>query len=312
MQRVLVVGTPRGGTTWVAQALAKGRGVRYVHEPDGAHEAFAFRARRTDDLPHYPVLRPGGAAVEYSRLWNGVFSGGRASRAPWDALARWAFQGVSGDTKRAAATGGTRTLRLRLAEGLAQPRVADPGVAVVLAKSVNAGLAAEWIYAQWRPAVLVVRRDLRNVLASWNDLGLRGPAPERFEAVRAEARRRWDIELRADDDTARAVGLCAVIAAALHDDAGRHGWAVIGHEAACADPLGELSSAAARVGIEWTETAAAFVRDSNQEGRGYQTQRVAADLPSAWKAKLAGGDLRRIDEVIEGFPESLRAVLCPA
>lgn len=311
MQRVLIVGTPRGGTTWVAQALASNRGVRYVHEPDGAHEPFAFRARRADGLLHYPVLRPGDVALEYSRLWNGVFTGGRTSRAPWDVLARRAFRGVSGDEKRAAATGGTRTWRLRFAEDFAQPRVADPSVAVVVAKSVNAGLAAEWIHALWRPAVLVVRRDLRNVLASWNDLGLRGPAPEMFEIVRTEARRRWKIDLRADDDAARAAALCAVIAAALHDDASAHGWAVIGHEAACVDAVTELSAAAASVGITWTDEADAFVQDSDQAGRGYQTQRVAAELPAAWKRKLTDDDLRRIDAVVACFPEALRTVLCP-
>lgn len=311
MQRVLVIGTPRGGTTWVAQALAKGRGVRYVHEPDGAHEPFAFRARRADGLAHYPVLQPGAVATQYSRLWNGVFSGGRPSRAPWDLLARRAFRGVSGDDKRAMTAGARRSRRLQVAETLAQPYGADPAVGVVLAKSVNAALAADWIYAQWRPAVLVVRRDLRNVLASWNDLGLRGPGAEMFELVRSEARRRWDIEVETGDDAARAATLCAVMAAALHDDAIRHGWAVVSHEGACVDAVTELATAAAAVNIAWTDDATAFVRDSDQEGRGYQTQRVAADLPAAWKRKLTDDDLRTIADVVARFPEELRAVLTP-
>jgi hypothetical protein len=132
-----------------------------------------------------------------------------------------------------------------------------------------------------------------------------------FELVRSEALRRWEIEVQADDDAARAATLCAVMAAALHDDAIRNNWAVVGHEAACADAVTELTAAAAAVGIAWTDDATAFVRDSDQEGRGYQTRRVAADLPAAWKRKLTDDDLRTVADVVAGFPEELRAVLTP-
>jgi hypothetical protein len=308
VHRVLVVGTPRGGTTWVAQTLARGRGVTYIHEPDGAHEPFAFRARRIDGVAHYPILRPGDTALQWTRLWNGVFSGGRVARSPRELLARRAFAGVSGADKRRAADGAPTT-RLRIAEALARPRQPDPAVGTVLAKSVNSALAAPWIYEHWRPAVVVVRRDLRNVLASWGALGLQGPRPAVFELVAAEARRRWDIELSvADDEFARAASLCAVMALALHDDAAVYGWTIVDHEAACRDATRELRAAATAVGIEWTDDATAFVRESNQEGTGYQTRRVASELPDAWRSKLSSEQLRTIDAVLACLPEDRRTI----
>ena len=42
--QVLIVGVARSGTTWVGQTLGRTQGVHYVHEPDGDHDAFAFRA----------------------------------------------------------------------------------------------------------------------------------------------------------------------------------------------------------------------------------------------------------------------------
>ena len=85
---------------------------------------------------------------------------------------------------------------------------------------MNAALAAEWIWTQFRPVVVVVRRDLRNVLASWNALGFRGPGEAAFAPIAAEARRRWDVDFApGDDGLSRSAALCAVMTAALHDDA---------------------------------------------------------------------------------------------
>ena len=313
MHRVLVVGTPRGGTTWVARALTQEHDVHYVHEPDGTHEPFAFRARRGDRLAHYPVLRPETFSLQYTRLWNGVFAGGRLPRSPADVAARRAFRGVTGDQKRRAAGDGTRTLRLRIAEALAQPRVADPSPSAIVAKSVNAALAAEWIWTQFRPVVVVVRRDLRNVLASWNALGFRGPGEAAFAPIAAEARRRWDVAFDpGDDGLSRSAALCAVMTAALHDDAARHGWVVVDHEDACVDPLGVLASAAEAAGLKWTERATSFVRTSDREGSGYETARVASELPSAWRHRLSSDELRAIDGVVTRLPESLQDIVYSA
>jgi hypothetical protein len=258
---------------------------------------------------HYPVLQPGDRAPEFTRLWNGVFSGGRAPRTPREFIARRAFAGVPGAEKARAAAGEPMPVRLRVATALARPRVADPTVGTVLAKTVNSPLAAAWIYEHWRPEVLVVKRDLRNVLASWEALGLGGPRPAVFERVAAEARRRWDIDLVLPDDPfARAAGLCAVMTLALHDDAAAYGWAVIEHEAACRDALVELQRAAEAVGIAWPPAADEFVLESNREGTGYQTNRVASEVPDAWMQRLTAEQLELVDVALACFPNELRAV----
>ena len=50
MRSILVLGLPRRGTTWVGRALGATSGTVYVHEPDGVHEPFAYRARIRDGL----------------------------------------------------------------------------------------------------------------------------------------------------------------------------------------------------------------------------------------------------------------------
>lgn len=304
------MGVPRGGTTWVARALSLCRSVRYVHEPDGVHEPYAFRARRLDGLVHYSILRPGDDAPNFTRLWEGVFSGGVKPRSLRDLVSRRAFPGVSSAAKTRVMNGGRRSLRLVLADGLAMPRSPDGGVETVLAKSVNSALAAEWIYDRFRPGVLVVRRDLRNVLASWITFGWPGPPPKVFAEIAREAKRRWDIDLGTPAvPFARAAAACAVMLLALHDDARTHPeWCVLQHEDACVDPVAQLRASAKALGLEWTPEAEAFVHDSDRPGSGYATQRVTSELPDGWRSRLSAEHLHTIDEMVASFPAELRGV----
>ncbi|MBM3674640.1 MAG: hypothetical protein FJW88_06730, partial [Actinobacteria bacterium] len=74
MPRFLLVGVPRSGTSWTGTALGLTAGTRYVDEPDGFRDAFAFRVmmRRGEN----PVLDPADPAPDYEQLWSGAFAGG--------------------------------------------------------------------------------------------------------------------------------------------------------------------------------------------------------------------------------------------
>jgi hypothetical protein len=307
MQRVLVVGLPRGGTTWVGRTLAATRGVAYVHEPDGAHEPFAYAARARDGIGYHTILAPGQAAPEYERLWAGAFSGGRAPASLSDRVARWAYRGTTPARRRTAMETGRFPPRLRLALAAARPLAARDDVEGVVVKTVNAALAVEWIAERFSPTVLVVRRDLRNVVASWLRIGFGPPAPRVFEAMRDESRRRFGVDPgEHEEPLARTTVLCAVMSLGLLDALRRHPeWVSISHEAACADPVGELRAGASRAGLTWTDAAEAFVRDSNRPGEGYATQRVAAELPDQWRSRLDEHQADLVDSVLVRYPAEL-------
>ena len=74
MAKVLIVGLPRSGTSWVGNILGRAPRTAYVHEPDGDHDPFAFRARRGSFI--MPVLAPGDSAPDMERLWAGALAGG--------------------------------------------------------------------------------------------------------------------------------------------------------------------------------------------------------------------------------------------
>lgn len=307
MQTILVLGLPRGGTTWVGRALASTPGSVYVHEPDGVHEPFAFRARFRDGLNPQASLAPGTAAPEYERLWRGAFAGGRPSGSPRERLARWAFRDISAKERGHARETGHASARLRLAMFAATPLRARADAETVVVKSVNAALTGEWLWQRFRPRVLVVTRDIRNVVSSWLEIGFGPPGERAYGAMRREAMRRWSVELAPTTDAVeRTATLCAVLLLALHDGVRAHPeWSWLVHEDCSLDPQETLARAAESLGLQWSDAATDFVARSNRPGRGYTTNRVARDLAEQWKSRLDSDQLAAVDRVVEAFPSNL-------
>ncbi len=166
--RLFVAGVPRSGTTWVGQALGRTQGAVYVHEPDGDHDPFAFRARLGHRVA--PVLEADDDDRDYERLFTGAFAGGRYAGTWRDKIARRLYGGTPVDDRWRAWLGGSVSPTLRLVTQLAVPRVGVPGAEHVIVKSVRSELAMDWIVARFRPQVLLVERNPLNVLASWIEL----------------------------------------------------------------------------------------------------------------------------------------------
>lgn len=305
MNRVLVLGVPRGGTTWVGQTLGRTAGAVYVHEPDGTSDPFAFRAKH--GLLHHPILDPEDRVPGLERLWEGAFSGGGRPRGARGRLAQRAYRKVTGAQKIRARQQGRFTPRLRVAYLAAVPRVAVDAEHVVV-KSVNAALCAEWISTRWHPKVVVVRRDPRDVMASWLSFGWNAPQGPMYEAFVDLASDRWGIRLPAIDapPIERATAACATLIAGLENAASRNPqWAQIAHEQLCEDPPTHFRLLAERCGLNWSEDDERRLAEANSEGSGYSTRRVASAQPGKWRSRLDTEQIAAIEGVLALFPEDL-------
>ena len=55
----------------------------------------------------------------------------------------------------------------------------------------------------------------------------------------------------------------------------------------------------------WTHAATTFVAESDRQGSGFVTARVAAQQVDRWRERLSGDDVELVRSVLAGFPAGL-------
>jgi hypothetical protein len=305
MVRVLVVGLPRSGTSWIGNALGCAPNTTYVHEPDGDHDPFAFRARRRSFIS--PHVEPGDPAPDLERLWTGAFAGGRRPTSLRSRLAWRVYRTTPVAQRWKAWLEGQISPRLRLISALAMPLEEVPDARHVVAKSVRAEWYVEWIAQRYSPAVVLVQRHPLNVLASWSELGF-GKDPRALRGLGPLATKLWGTAAPPPDAPLieRQAYLYGVGASALHEVAARNpSWSRVQHEQACIHPIPSIRALVAEVGLEWGEESERYLLVSNREGSGYRTQRKAEEQPERWRQRLSAEQVETILATLARFPYEL-------
>jgi hypothetical protein len=100
-----------------------------------------------------------------------------------------------------------------------------------------------------------------------------------------------------------------VLAGALADAAARHpDWHVVRHEDACVDPLTKVAALTSALGLEFSDAAATYLRESNQPGSRYVTRRVTDDLADKWREILTLEEIDTALTMLDLFPPHLGLV----
>lgn len=316
MTHVLVIGIPRSGTTWVGTLLGRTKDATYLEEPDNhLMYPFACRAKRALGCRFYPALGPGGGERDYERLWRAAFGlelheSHRFLEAPRRAIARALWTRVANEAiRRALLAQGGVPVGLRAAEALAVPEEADTPAQHVVVKSVFAPLSVDWIASRFPVSVVVVLRDVLNVLSSWVQLewvGRRGDdmLDSLDPVVRDRLGARYAVPAPGRDAPllARGAWLLAALTRELDEAAKQHPeWEVVRHEDLCRQPHDLFPALAARVGLEWTSDTSRLLDDLNRSGSGVSRARIASELPEVWRGRLRPHELRDIEPVLERF-----------
>jgi len=299
--RLFVVGIPRSGTTWIGEVLGATAGTRFVKEPDGDHEPFAYAVRR--ELGSYPVVTPGDRDERWERLWDGAFAGGVHAGNPRDRFVRWLYRTSPVDDRWKSWLEGDETPRLRAVRTLARP-LAAAASANVLVKSVRASFCADWVVARYAPRVLHVKRHPMNILSSWSKLGY-GTDARQLRGLDDLARDRWGVEPPPSDASLlrRQAFVIGVLLGGLADSAAHHDdWTTVEHEYLCVDTDTRFRALATDLGLTWSEASAARVSSSNREGSGYQTRRVASTLPERWREQFDADAIAQARDEWARFP----------
>ena len=311
---VLVVGPERSGTSWIARALSRGTGSRYLHEPDSP--GVNPLARHEPTLSRYPVLEPGengSDLAEYIALWDAAFSGDWPIRPVPEAVVD-AFSRLPPAVERPA----TRTARTLLQASrrvkLRLRPTRPPGGGhdrPVLVKTVYALFALDWLVERYRPRrVVAVRRDPLAVGASLYRLGT---GPDRFDKLRRAYehpvnRRRFVDPLGLPPLPARldvpesSAWWAAFTSAVMSETASQHpDWITLGHDDVVRDPAANLAGVVRELGGARLPDLERYLARSRRPGKGYSTRRSGAGRADGWRASLSPDEQRRMRRVIERF-----------
>lgn len=315
MRPLLVVGIPRSGTTWIAKVIARGTGASYLEEPDNHFRfAFAFRAKAALGLRGHPLLVPGDspeAARDYELLWRAAL----APEGPSSSLRTVGGRVADRIVAKAGAERVTRVLAdgrlgldLEFGRRLAEPRRLEHGGRSILVKSVYAALAVEWIAQRHDVSVVVAERHPLNIVSSWQELGWLGAdGQEPFQALDPNVvdslTARFGVEPPTEGSSVGAVAwLVGALGRALGEAAKRNpSWHRVVHEDICRSPKEGFQSLAEALALPWSAEGGRAIDDWNRPGHGYETHRVAVDLPRAWESRLSPEDIEEATGVLERF-----------
>lgn len=302
---IVLAGLPRCGSTWTKEVLERDPSVVSLMEPDSeGHRGSAIWAKRA--LGRYPVLAPGDGGGRYRRLWSWILEG-----VPEGARLRLADRIINATPpgQRNRYLRGEGSLKMSAAGVLgSEPPRTEPrtGGGRLLVKTVHAPLSLEWIAAEFDIDVVVVVRHPGSILASWLDLDF----IDRYVAfeTRPEIRRlasSWDVPLPGPDPLEGTVWRIGLLATALEKAVDRHpSWVVRTHEQLCSEPTAEFRRLFGDLGLTWTTEVETYLRENDRDGRGFRTQRRAADLPDDWKRRLDGRQKETLKRVLSVFPLS--------
>jgi hypothetical protein len=321
VNRILIVGIPRSGTTWVGHVLGHADDVTFLSEPDNHLVLpFALRAKRALPGGFHPALEPEEQAAEYELLWRRAlgFSSGDASARAYGAIERTRrklsmrlLQAATQRQKWDAFDSRRRpALRVVVAERLGVPERPQAGASNLVVKSIYASLSVEWIVDRFPARVVVVTRAPLNILSSWAEIGWLGrPGDDMLDTLETSAQRRlgskWNVDPpRAGSSIlARGAWLIGALGCELRDAVARNpDWLTVTHEELCERPHEGFRSLAEACGLRWSPDLDRLLDDLNRPGSGYDLFRAGNELRDAWRRRLSADEAVEAMAVLERFP----------
>jgi hypothetical protein len=309
--RVLLISSPRSGSTWALRALACAEETSFVREPDNVDTGASVDTTVTRlGFGPYPVLEPGEAAPQYAALWDLAFQGRRALRLRrgWGRrLTRAAFRlpRPVRDPLLAAAARGL---------GAVAPRRSH-----VVVSSVMAQFSVEWIHQRFGPRVVVLQRDPLNIASSWLRLNVNAYDVHARPAILERHLRPLGVEPPpAGASRVMLVGwwIGALATQMSHLLASHPDWILATHEDLCDAAEARFGDLYRELDLTWTAETEAFLREGGyveplfQGGENTFTTaaRDAADATrirraqvDAWRTRLTPEQLSELREALAAF-----------
>lgn len=257
--RILVAGTHRSGSTWVANVLRDSQRLRAVYEPDYP-EVDIMGTLSGDRLGRYPALRADDEDARYATVWNFAFKGGW----PWHPSP--VLQRL-GRVARAAPSPLRAAALITAARAIPLLRRQPEHVVI---QSTNCAFSLEWIEARYAPKVIALWRNPLSVTASWMVLNIRD---DLSIAQLPRVRERWieplgiPVPRPSASRLVRVTWTVGMLMVALKHTAVQHpDWIVLSYDRVARDPEPGFAALCKSLDLSWTEAGSAYIDAADRPG----------------------------------------------
>lgn len=327
MNKVLVAGLPRSGTTWISKVLSCDDKTKYIHEPDNERQSLLSLVYK-DSLRRFPVLGENDECEKYKTLFEKAYSGfflepyGKPSNVIRDLFALDLEElekriGISPFTSEL--TADTRSyIRECLLRGTIMTAsylsklqsMAFSDYDVVLIKSVHSLIAGEFLNNELNISkTLLIFRHPASIVAShlrmdnkdiWrpilqNEPLLEGP----LQPFRPNL-------LQLEDPLAKAGARIGAIYYLFENYLEMDSIHSVKYEDVCRNKIREFKKLYNELGLNWSRKVEEYIQRLNREGEGYEVKRVADKQIKKWKRELASSQISSIERGYRIFPPGLQ------
>jgi hypothetical protein len=304
---ILLLGSPRSGTTWIGKILDSHPEVLYRHEPDIVlkNTALPFLPEPDELERHAPEARrylEALARVRHPRAAGSQPQFPKSYRGPVSALAHRAFvyAGKAGEALAA---------RLPIPPPPVPDLVRGQAAPVLAIKSVSS-LGRARLFAEARPDVRIVhivRHPCAQIASRLRGmrLGLLEGGTYLKSIAATSTARRLGLDLASLEAMTLEEQMAAqwlVLNQKVHEEmAGRPAYHLLDYDAFCKEPLAQARGLFGQLGLRWPEETRAFIEGSSQAqagGRYFSLFRDSRAEPDKWRKELSPEQSESIQTVL--------------
>ena len=305
---IFITGVPRSGTTWVANILGSGNNMRLLTEPD--NEKYSFIAKRWKrSLHRFPFAELSTESDQLHYFYGLILKGSYPKNR---SIINHILNQLAGYDKQ-----GNESLvilkEIELENGALEPRAPKLLTSIqygltkefwsrknqLVIKSVHAGLCLPFISHHFQPKIIIIFRHPANIVSSCMELNIHDRDRKIYQRKElSQLLKPYQSQINLLNDPLSFMGLQVGIFYYLWEKQMETNldWIEITHEELCADPVEQFKSLFEKIGISWTNFVEDKIISMNKPGKGFKTNRVAANLIDKWKNALSTDQIIKIQK----------------
>ena len=308
---ILIVGTPRSGTTWTANILARAPETVNVHEPD--NERTSYLGYLNKMYSHrMPYLNEIHSDAEYHQLFDRAFNKIFPSANTQINKVAFKFSGLNPRKVEKEIQRKVNDIKLLGKVNMTYPHKASyhlfkyllyPNFKPIvkkrrIVKSVHSGLALHFLRKYFDFRLVLVFRHPASVVASY--IRLRSEDGNRvvFEqsGLKEDFLQQYMHRLKELKTPLSLMGFQIAIFYYYWENMLLKGndMLVLEHEDLCVQTEEKFKKIYESLDLEWNEKVVSYIQGHNKEGEGYDINRIAKNELNKWKNQLTSAQIKEI------------------